>query len=809
MDGGMDGWMFEFSVLEVPPDKPGNVICETTRSSDVIDCSWERGRQTHLHTPYIISLSGENLTPVYSDVKNDSNFSVPRRLLEDHAQYQVAITASNLLGASQSDPFTFCLKDITALQTPLNDTHSPITALPESPHIAHVEFVNNSRAAMLQWTSTESFQHPSLYVNLRRDEGFWEVREATQLSEDLIGVDCLQPLTQYEFQIRTCDPASSLKPPSTASSMPMLTSRKRCSKWSASVKKRSPGKIPSQLHVWRILSNQNKNEPQNVTVLWKPPPPEEYSGDVQHYKVYLVGDQKQEVICRTGLTRWTLSLPADVQALRVSVVTPYGASPPADVPLRLSGDPGPAPQVAPAAAGNGVHVSWSWSRFTSERGSTSTEDLLHFVIEWRNAAAAELEWKELTKDQNYTVVTGLTAGVRYSLSLYAVTSRGASEPSSCLFYSQELKPASGPNMSVMVHEARRVLIQWDELALEQQRGFITTYTIYLRKLDSSHKTELQVRVAASSRRQKWLDCPEGALALQMTASTLAGEGPRGRLLSSQPAAPAAGLMVALVFFITLFIAVIVNLMCCSCMRTRIKQMCVSWGPDWLVGNLPEPGNSVAIRLLGATDGGDTCAPLSPPSTALVRLFYPDQDGNDPSFLYTHSDPPLSHVSCVSQDDIYPRIHVEAAQVLLADSPLEHGGYKPQVASFTLQGEQLKEVEEEQRKTAASVEEDGCSPVFGGLLGDLLVGVEDRSSESPLGLTLSPVSGLLLPKTPGMENILNKDFLLGSNWEVDSLCVDLQHDDIISDRTGICLSQCTLGTGGYFPQRAAFSVDANH
>lgn len=30
---------------------------------------------------------------------------------------------------------------------------------------------------------------------------------------------------------------------------------------------------------------------------------------------------------------------------------------------------------------------------------------------------------------------------------------------------------------------------------------------------------------------------------------------------------------------------------------RIKQRCVSLGPDWLVENLPKPGNSNAIRLL--------------------------------------------------------------------------------------------------------------------------------------------------------------------------------------------------------------------
>lgn len=51
------------------------------------------------------------------------------------------------------------------------------------------------------------------------------------------------------------------------------------------------------------------------------------------------------------------------------------------------------------------------------------------------------------------------------------------------------EPVSGPNMSVLVHEDKRILIRWDELAVDQQRGFITNYTIYLQTLDSSN-TEL-------------------------------------------------------------------------------------------------------------------------------------------------------------------------------------------------------------------------------------------------------------------------------------------------------------------------------
>jgi len=52
------------------------------------------------------------------------------------------------------------------------------------------------------------------------------------------------------------------------------------------------------------------------------------------------------------------------------------------------------------------------------------------------------------------------------------------------------EPASGPNMSVLVHKSRRILIQWDELPVARQKGFITNYTVYLQTLDGS-STELR------------------------------------------------------------------------------------------------------------------------------------------------------------------------------------------------------------------------------------------------------------------------------------------------------------------------------
>ncbi|XP_039985128.1 interleukin-23 receptor [Xiphias gladius] len=783
----------------LPPDKPKNITCEKTRNSDFIDCSWKSGRESHLSTVYNISVNRENGTQIHFDqIQDAEEITIPQGILVKNTKYQLIITARNHLGVSQSDPFILCVKDIV---------------IPETPHIMQIEFWNSSIAAVLQWKTTESSVDLRPYIRLRTHNGSWEVREETELGEGLIRVNNLRPLTEYEFQMRTCNSASGLTHASTLRSTTRSTSSKRslCSKWSTSVTGRSPGKGPSQLlHVWRVFSSLRTNRLWNLTVMWKPPPTEDYSGEVQQYKIFLAYDQKQEVSCPATSSQCSVQVPAEVQALTVSAVTSYGSSPPADVPLRDSGVFGPVlRELAPAANGSAVFVSWSWPGTT--HWSTPGGELLHYVVEWISVPATELQWQKLAKNQNNTSITGLAAGVRYNISLYAVTTRGVSAPSSGLVYSKERKPFSGPNMMVLVHEARRVLILWDELPVDQQRGFITHYTLCVQTLDSSN-TALNVMVSGSGPRQMWVDCPEGALVLQLTASNSAGEGPPGSRVFSQPEAPAAGLVIVIVLIITLFITVVANLMCWSCVRERIKQKCISWGPAWLVQNLPKPGNSNAIRLL-------------------------EQDGSELSFSSTYSDPPLSPITLISWEErtnVYPNFHVEESQIgsgqltaqtpllasetgtMLVDSQLEHVNYKPQISMLASQGEEVKETEAEQREIPASGEEDICSGVFGGLLGEVLSSGEVDFSDSPLGPTLSSVGGLLCPKISETASVLTRGLLVGrrgteSGVEADSPSLELQQGHRMTpDMADTFLSQYSVETtitGGYFPQVVAASATA--
>ncbi|CAL8254584.1 unnamed protein product [Merluccius merluccius] len=602
------------------------------------------------------------------------------------------------MGAAKSDHFKFCVKDVV---------------VPETPLIVHIEFDNDSSTATVRCNSPESSEQLRYLASLRTGNSSW-LHRGVQSGTGLVRVEGLNALTEYEFKARACYSVQagglSTEPTSTSRSSPTSqvasSKRPRCSEWSQPVRRLSPGKGPSQeLQVWRMLGHQDNRGLQNVTVLWKPPPAEDYSGGLQHYEVLLNHAESKVVTCPPAGSQCVIQVSPDIRTLHVSAVTSYGHSPPAAIYLKPSGVPGPA-MKRPLPAGNGrVVLSWSWPP-SGPGGSGVAGGLVGYVTEW-TSGPGELHWNKESRHQNTTIIRGLDAGVRYNFSVYTVTTTGMSEPSSALVYSEEQIPLAYPNMSVVEHKADHILIQWEELPIIAQRGFITNYTVYLRTL-SSNDWEQCINVSGSSPRRLWLDCPECSVMLGLSASNSAGEGPTG-VMASFHAINIVGRVTALVLTTALFSVAIAILIYWRSLKKRIKQACISWGPSWLVENLPKPEDSKANTLLKWNDDDQT--PAEP--------FCPTR----------HSDPPLSPIEEIPLEDredranllptqpgpfhpqmSWPRLTAEVEQTPYTEGTTETVNYKPHAVCMEEEDDEEKdrgkeEEEEEEEEEGGAGQRD--------------------------------------------------------------------------------------------------------
>ncbi|KAJ8392586.1 hypothetical protein AAFF_G00074640 [Aldrovandia affinis] len=623
-----------------PPEKPTGLRCYALRESDNVSCTWNKGRETHILTKYTATFQFKNGTQSFHQRShNTSSLHVPWSLFRADIEYSLSVRAQNDLGEVVSDAIPLSLKDIV---------------IPNTPRITMVEFGNGSMTATLHWNISESSGLWRAKVRLGDATGhteFW----GTEPSQGLVLLEDLRPLSRYELQIQACSAGENPK----------------CSQWSPPVQCMSPATAPAtKLDVWRILRGIQENGTRSVTILWKHPTPEYTAVTVGHELVYQERGRWQTVTCAANVTERTLHVSPEVMRIFIRAVTSAGKSPPAV--LQISQTSLAAPRVKGVAPVGESSVLLTWELYRHQNEST-----LGYIVQWQGTSLShtqEVQWKRLAAGHNSTRIEGLEPGVRFNVSLYAVSSAGASHPAFCQAYSREEKPLSGPKVSLLNVEATRMLIQWEELGLDQRRGFITNYTIYMRK----HNTGQQLILAGAMSRHMWLNGLDATFNLHVSASNSAGEGPLGEgVLCQLQGSTKDGSNIGPSLVIAVPLVILANLMCWDCVRRRIKRTCTTVGPQWLFEKFPRVENSTATKLLQHKERSDS----------------------DSSWRSMYDDPPISPVEIVpaaQRTDWCPSGRGEGIADTWAEGrpspgepetgPLleEEHAYKPQITSAALE-----------------------------------------------------------------------------------------------------------------------------
>uniref|UniRef100_A0A8C1G0G4 Interleukin 23 receptor n=1 Tax=Cyprinus carpio TaxID=7962 RepID=A0A8C1G0G4_CYPCA len=647
--------------------------------------------------------------------------------------------------------------------------------IPSTPDITRVVFENGTLSPTICWNGSEDILKPILRFREAHDNQDWVRLQAGCI----LMQEALEPFMPYQFELRVC------------------VTLTNCSMWSQSFNITSPGIAPShKLDVWRVINRTSTQGALDVTVVWKRYTPLYYSGDLLHYKLsYKEEGEIHELNCPAHVTHQTLQLNA--AEVNVSAVTAAGSSPPAPVSLIYTGKPAPKVTNLVPAAGGSVLLSWDVSHYSEE-----VEGILGFVVQWQQSTM-HLEWKRLGKDYNFTFLQGKVTEGSFNLLIHSVVSFS--------------EPLAGPDVSITKTGKKLILIQWDELKQDKQRGFITNYTIYFQRhrdkgLLQNRENILETLFVSSCflaetvpnafpRRLSWeLQGRQECVDILVSAWNSAGEGPKGKpatccchskLSDKTGSDKTTGYGLELHTMHTYKTLNNIYALFIEYALIKMMKMCMSIGVSWIFENLPKFDNSNAIKLLKDDSHGPWGA------------------------LPGDNDPPLTPIEEVSlsleRQDSYPAVlHVTetpTTNLFCIDSP-----YKPQLLTASQRNEDFSETTDEELKeeeqfpllVSPSHHDFGwdlsCIPVIHGRLNSFL------AIDGALG-SLGILEDLLAPP----KTASNKDGEVEENERiVETGDIDqstFTSQTVLPNDLESCLRGSVFNTSPYSPQGLCHSFSA--
>ncbi|XP_039698556.1 leukemia inhibitory factor receptor [Pteropus medius] len=434
-----------------PPDIPQKLNCETHDLKEII-CTWDPGRPTALvgprNTSYTLfeSFSGKYIRFKRVEAPTNESYQLFFQVLPNQEIYNFTLNARNPLGQSES-----------AILVNMTEKVYPHT--PTSVRVKDV----NSTAVTLSWHLPGSFAKIKLLcqIEINKANSIQELRNVTikgvENSSYLVAVDKLNPYTMYTFRIR-CSSETFWK----------------WSKWSNEKQYLTTEATPSKgPDTWREWSSDGKN----LIIYWKPLPINEANGKILFYNVSCSSDEKTQSLSEIPDPQHKAEIELDKNDYIISVVAQnsVGSSPPSKIAsMEIPNDDLKIEQAV--GMGNGILLTWNYD-------PNMTCD---YVIKWCNSSQSEpclMDWKKVPSNSTETVIESdqFRPGVRYNFFLYGCRNQGYQLLRSVIGYIEELAPIVAPNFTVEDTSADSILVKWEDIPVEELRGFLRGYLFYFEK----------------------------------------------------------------------------------------------------------------------------------------------------------------------------------------------------------------------------------------------------------------------------------------------------------------------------------------
>ncbi|GAB5566882.1 interleukin-6 receptor subunit beta isoform X1 [Prionailurus iriomotensis] len=451
----------------LPPEKPKNLSCIVNEGKKMM-CQWDPGRETYLETNF--TLKSEWATEKFADCKTKRD--TPTSCTVDYSpvyfvNIEVWVEAENALGKVTSDHINFDPVDKVKPNPPHNLS---VSNSEELSSILKLTWINSS---------IQSFIRLKYNIQYRtRDASTWSQipPEDTASSRTSFTVQDLKPFTEYVFRIRCMKEDG----------------KGFWSDWSEEASgityEDRPSKAPS---FWYKIEPSHTHGYRSVQLIWKTLPPFEANGKILDYEVTLIRWKSRLQNYTVNDTKWTVNLTNDRYIATLTARNLVGKSDAAvlTIPAYNFQATRPVTDLKAFPKDNMLWVEWT----------APNESVNKYILEWcvlSDKSPCIPDWQQEDGTVHRTFLRGNLAESKcYLITVTPVYTDGPGSPESIKAYLKQAPPSKGPTVRTKKVGKNEAVLEWDQLPVDVQNGFIRNYTIFYRTIignetavnvDSSH-----------------------------------------------------------------------------------------------------------------------------------------------------------------------------------------------------------------------------------------------------------------------------------------------------------------------------------
>ncbi|XP_045495019.1 Down syndrome cell adhesion molecule-like protein Dscam2 [Colias croceus] len=498
--------------VQAPPQFEIKMRNQTARRSEpaVLQCQAKGEKPIGI----IWNMNNKRLEP-----KSDPRYTIREEILPGGVVSDLSIRRTE-----RSDSALFTCVATNAFGSDDTSINMIIQEVPEAPYGLKV-LDKSGRTVQLSWAAPYDGNSPikKFLIEYKRAKGNWEKdidRVLVPGDATEAGVFSLRPATAYHIRIVAENELGTSEPSETVT---IITAEE------------APTGMPQDVKV-------DAADKHTLRVTWKPPPPQDWNGELQGYYVgYKLASSNKSFVFETVDISKESGKEHHLDILNLKTYTQYSivvqafnkmGSGPVSNEVRAytaEGAPSAPPQdvLCTTLTAQTIRVSWVSPPLAAANGLIKAYKVIY--------GPSETWYDEKTKDtkitaSSETILHGLKKFTNYSMEVLATTNGGDGVRSAPIHCQTEQDVPEAPRaVKALVMGADSILVSWRPPA--QPNGVVTHYNVYTQAQNAEPHPN---KVPASQTSYSATELKAGRYDFWVTASTIIGEGQPSATASCSP-----------------------------------------------------------------------------------------------------------------------------------------------------------------------------------------------------------------------------------------------------------------------------------